>query len=174
MRAGKLSTNDLLHVNAGIVKSATLKQPFQSLNQILSGTGFYDVALRSGPSCRSCHAAGIVHGKEKHARTYWQTGNLVGGLEATHYGHGDIHDDHVGGKFLSHAHSFLTVSGFAADFPLRLSFQHAADSLAHNFVVIGDQNLYCHLSLISENVWKEGLRGLAMLCRQAAAPQETE
>jgi hypothetical protein len=91
-----------------------------------------------------------MHGKEKHPRLYRQTRDLVGGLETAHHGHGNVHDNDIWGELLRHLHSLLTIGCFTTDVPFRFSFQDPADTLAHNLVIVGDQYLYSHSSLIAE------------------------
>src|SRR5689334_8786825 len=76
--------------------------------------------------------------------------DFIGGLEATHNRHADVHDDDIRSEFLSQSHGFLPVSSFAANLPFGFRFEYASNSLAYDLVIVGNQYFYGHLSLIAK------------------------
>ncbi|MGA3295573.1 MAG: hypothetical protein ABSE45_16510 [Candidatus Acidiferrales bacterium] len=65
-------------------------------------------------------------------------------LDSVHERHGQIENDNVRLQTQRLLHGFLAVRGLAADLDRRLCFQVAPDALAHNVVIVNQQNSYRH------------------------------
>lgn len=54
--------------------------------------------------------------------------------------HGYVHNYGIRVQLLAQPQRFLTVLGFAADFPVVLGFQDSTHTLPHNFVIVDNQD----------------------------------
>jgi hypothetical protein len=63
------------------------------------------------------------------------------GFQSPEAGHGDVQDHQVGGDFLEDFQEFQAVAGFPDDFQMVVFLDNSLDALAHQHVVIGENDL---------------------------------
>jgi hypothetical protein len=66
--------------------------------------------------------------------------DLLSGVQAIHFGHLEVQDDHVWGDLLNFIDSFSTIGGFAAHLPCLPLFQQIAQTTPHKGAIVGDEN----------------------------------
>ena len=77
------------------------------------------------------------------------SGQPARGLDAVQLRHGDVHDDHVGMQFLGQLHGFAAVAGLAHDLHVGLRGEDHAEALAHQRVIVGEQNSIMSCDLVT-------------------------
>ena len=70
--------------------------------------------------------------------------NMAGRFETVHARHGQVENDGIGTQRGSFGDRLVTIFGVAANFPALMAFQEAAQALALEFVVVGNQDSYGH------------------------------
>ena len=66
--------------------------------------------------------------------------DALGGLDAVHAGHPDVHQDHVGQGFGGEPHRFLAVTGLAHDLEAGRRLKQADESGADEELVVDDEH----------------------------------
>ena len=70
--------------------------------------------------------------------------NLAGGIDAVEIGHVQIHDDHAGLQPAGQLDGSPAVFGFGHHRHARLLFNQRTQAIAHDFVIVGQQNFCAH------------------------------
>lgn len=78
----------------------------------------------------------FVHAEGEDAGLRVLLHDAAGGFDAVEFGHGDIHDNHVGLQFAAHRYGVAAVAGFANNFHVGLGAEDHAEALADDGVVI--------------------------------------
>jgi hypothetical protein len=110
------------------------------VEQIDVGIGFEDVAVGAGAEGFASDVFGKMHGEDEDIGLGGDGAYFADGVEAVHFRHGEIEQDHVGLMFFYIFQSFEAVGGFVADFEPRFEFKKYANTAAHDGVVVGDEN----------------------------------
>ena len=66
---------------------------------------------------------------------------LARGLDAIQVGHGNVHDHHLGGKFLDQPDHFPPIVRFTHNLYVRFSRQQRAEPVTHYLVVVRQYDL---------------------------------
>ena len=66
--------------------------------------------------------------------------DLLGRLDPVHAGHPQVHHDHVGAAALGERDGGLAVGGLADDADVRRAEEREAKPLAHDLVVVGEED----------------------------------
>src|SRR5207245_4650592 len=85
-----------------------------------------------------------MHGEDQNPTAEIERAYFLGRLQPTHDRHRDVQDNHVWFVFHDGPYRFLPVFRLSHDLPVLASLQDGPQALAHNFVVINDQNLNVH------------------------------
>ena len=67
------------------------------------------------------------------------------GGEAVHHGHDEVHQDDIRLQLAGHVDGLLAVGGLPNDLQVLVVFEEHAESLAHDFMVIGKQDADGHV-----------------------------
>ena len=81
-----------------------------------------------------------MHAENEHARVREAPGDLPRRLDAVQERHGDVEDRHVRLVLLGKAHGFTAVARLGHDLPVGALFEHLAEALANDSVIVGEKN----------------------------------
>lgn len=88
---------------------------------------------------------GFMHREQQDAPSNSGLRNLRGSFQPAHERHRNIQDYDIRLQRLSYLHCFFSIGGLAADFPVPPGFnKEIPNSIAHNFVIIDNQNPGLH------------------------------
>jgi hypothetical protein len=82
-----------------------------------------------------------IHGKNDYFGFGQMPADPLGGLDAVHAGHADIHDDNIGLQFFCQINGFAPIGGLTDDFDIRLFLEKAGQTLSNYRMIIGHQNV---------------------------------
>src|SRR3974390_1692557 len=132
-------------VTAGIEKGVARKQVVHSTNQVSRRLRLEDYALSADSLDVSGKFSWLVHRKHEHPTTQMHIRNPRRNLQTVNFGHRNVQDHNIGQEGLSQFNSLFSVPGLATNHPFRSrSSDQLANALAHDLMVIDDQNPYRH------------------------------
>src|SRR5262249_51964346 len=104
------------------------------------GAVFQQIAFCA--SCERSHQIGFVgvHAQNDDADLRILLHQLSSRLDTVQCRHRNIHDDDVWDQFLRHSHGFAAFGCLAYNFEIGVLFELKAQALAHDTVIIRDQN----------------------------------
>ena len=112
---------------------------FDGRDQFPGIHGLEQIAARAGPGGVEHVLFLAVHGQGDDAGGGVVVHDSANGLHAVHPRHDDVHQDHVRLRRARQRHRLGAVIGFRDDGEAAHSFAELAQTLAHQGVVIGDQ-----------------------------------
>jgi len=93
------------------------------------------------------HAPGFVHSENEDARSRTEGNDTGCRFKAAHPWHGDVQDDDVRLEIGDRVNGFLGSRSFTANLPVRARSKKRTKPLAHNIVIIDNQNSRGHKSV---------------------------
>src|SRR6202167_1250121 len=79
-----------------------------------------------------------MQGEHQHGGLRSPTTYLACGLKPVHYGHLEIQEDYGGAEVFHHLNGDLTVLGFAAYFPIGISFDPGAEGRSNDGAIVNN------------------------------------
>jgi hypothetical protein len=106
--------------------------------QLIGRLGLRYEGVGSSFECGALHLGRIVRGKDNDLCRGRSFSDFRSRLQAVHHGHADVEDNQIRLKFENQVQRFLAVFGFATNVPSGLAIEERPKSLAHHFMVVGE------------------------------------
>ena len=114
------------------------------LDQLVVGAVLEQVAHGPGLEHPGHEALVGVHGQGDDPAAQLLADDMARGVHAVQVVHGDVHDDDVGAQLLGQADGFAAVLGLGDHLQALFLLQQGAQAVAHDLVVVGDDDLHAH------------------------------
>jgi len=101
-------------------KGSPSQHCFDCLNQVSGGMSLRDRAANSIRLKMRIKIVRQVQGEQNYRDFRLSSRYLIGGVDAVHHRHADVHDDHIGMKLDCLVDRLLAVTGFRTNTPARL------------------------------------------------------
>jgi hypothetical protein len=92
---------------------------------------------------------GVVGGQHEHSHARVVGAEAAGGLDTVELGHAQVHEHHIGFVAGDGGEGLVAVRDVGDDLEVGLPLEHAAQAVAHDGVVIDDQDTNRHGAWIS-------------------------
>lgn len=110
------------------------------LEEFQVGHSFEDVGLGSSGESFADVLVALISGEDDDGAGGAVGEDGFGGFDAAHFGHAEIHEDHVGQVFAGEEDGFGSGAGLADDGHVGLGVDDAGDAHGDDGVVIGDED----------------------------------
>ena len=112
------------------------------VEQFVTGGTLEQVALRTGLKRTQDALVCIKRREHDHPRLWGRFTQPVDRLHAVHLRHFQVEEDHVGVVRAGQPHRFAAAGGLTHHLEIRLRAQHGDQPIAHNRVIVYNQNVY--------------------------------
>lgn len=113
---------------------------FDGADEFAASVGLENQSFCAELECGFRGLIGVIDGEKENFCFGVGAEDFASGIESVQIGHSDVEGDKVWFQLLDFLNGVSAVDGFGADLPSGVRFNERTNSLAHDLVIIGNQN----------------------------------